>query len=56
MPIFAVQSSFNLSATPQPIFSDEDIAAEKDPWPILSYIGAVLDSPTDVLTEIFVFA
>ena len=46
-PMLAVQSSFNLSATAHPIFSEDDKAAEKDPWPMLSSIGAVLDSPTE---------
>ena len=38
------------------MFSDETRAAAKDPWPTLSFIGAILDSPTDVLTEILVFS
>ena len=48
-PMLAVHSSFNLSATAHPIFSEDDKAAEKDPWPMLSSIGADLDSPTDVI-------
>ena len=55
-PMLAVQSSFNLSATAHPIFSEDDKAAEKDPWPMLSSIGVYLDSHTDVLTEILVLA
>ena len=35
------------------MFSEETRAAAKDPSPTLSFIWAVLDSPTDVLTEIF---
>ena len=38
------------------MFSDETRAAAKDPWLTLSFICAVLDSPTDVLTEIIVFS
>ena len=53
-PILAVLSPWNLSAIALPMFSDEIKAAAKDPCPTLSLIGAVLDSPTDVLTEILV--
>ena len=52
-PMLAVHSSFNLSATAHPIFSEDDKAAEIDPCLMLSSIGADLDSPTDVLTKFF---
>ena len=45
----------NLSAIALPILRDEIMAAEKDPWPTLSFTGAVLVSPTEVFTEISVF-
>ena len=46
----------NLSAIALPILRDEIMAAEKDPWPTLSFTGAVLVSPTEVFTEISVFS
>ena len=49
-------SPWNLSAIALPMFSDESRAAAKDPWPTLSFIGAVIDSPSDVLTEILMFS
>ena len=50
--MLAELSPWNLSAIAHPMYSDETSGCKR---PIISFIDAVLDSPTDVLTEILVF-
>ena len=45
---------FSVSCTAQPMFIEDARAAPNEPCPTLFLMSSVLDSPTEVLTAIFV--